>query len=328
MRTLRAVFVLIGFTSVTAQVLLMRELLVLFSGAEISLGFVLASWLLWTAVGSGLLGRAGARSASPRWLTATLLILIAAVLPLTILAARAGKSAIQTVPGEVFGPGAILLSSVAALAPFCVLTGWLFAAGSRLCREEAGVATAEATRRVYLLEAVGWAAGGLLASLVLLRYAGPLQISFVLASPNLFAAVCLLVARRVWRLAAAAMTVVVFCVWLIPSVAPRLEKASLTRLWRPFDLIAVANSLYGNLVLAGRQGSTTLYENGLAVATVPDPQAAEEAVHYALLQHPAPQAVLLIGHYVDAELFSIHMIEGQVRILYIYFQERGNKGRL
>jgi len=40
-----------------AQVVLMRELMVAFYGNEISLGLVLACWLLWTALGSGVFGR-------------------------------------------------------------------------------------------------------------------------------------------------------------------------------------------------------------------------------------------------------------------------------
>ena len=45
-------------------------------------------------------------------------------------------------------------------------------------------------------------------------------------------------------------------------------KASLARLWRPFDVVATANSLYGNLVWWAVKAAVTLYENGLAVATV------------------------------------------------------------
>ena len=89
MLRLRLVLVLIGFTAVTAQIVLMRELLVLFSGAEISLGLMLASWLLWTAAGSGILGRY--TPAIRNALLATLDILIALALPLTILAARVAK---------------------------------------------------------------------------------------------------------------------------------------------------------------------------------------------------------------------------------------------
>ncbi len=302
MRALRLILGLIGFTAVTAQVVLMRELLVLFSGTEISLGLMLASWLLWTAFGSGVAGRLGAKSVTPARLTATLEILMAAVLPVTILGARAGKSALQTAPGQIFGPGAILFASLVVLAPFCVLSGWLFAAGSRLYRSAAGASTAAATGTVYLVEAAGSAAGGILASVFLIRYLDPLQISFLLALLNLLAAAYLLILRVSWRLAVIIFVAVAFAVWLIPVTAPELEWTSLARLWRPFHIVATTNSVYGNLVLAGREGSVTLYENGLAVATVPDPEAAEEAVHYALLQHPAPESLLLIGGGINGSL--------------------------
>ena len=45
-----------------AQVLLLRELLVLFYGNEMSTALALAGWLLWTSLGSGLAARwAGSR---------------------------------------------------------------------------------------------------------------------------------------------------------------------------------------------------------------------------------------------------------------------------
>jgi spermidine synthase len=308
MTRLRPVLALIGFTAVVAQVVLMRELLVLFGGAEISLGLMLASWLAWTAAGSGIVGRRSLpvavpcepRSTEPRATAsgteriltvkrlATLDILIAAVLPLTILAARAAKSALQFAPGELAGPGAMLAASLVALGPFCVLSGWLFSAGSRAYAAETGTQPSAATASVYLLEAAGSAAGGLAASLLLLRFLSPIQIAFVVALCNLTAAWLLLRSRIVLGFALLAL-------FAIPFFAPRLEWASLARLWRPFNLIAARNSIYGNLVLAGREGGATLYENGLAVATVPDPAAAEENVHYALLQHPSPATLLLIG---------------------------------
>jgi hypothetical protein len=62
---LRGVLVLIGFTAVIAQVVLMRELMVVFYGNEMSLGWMLASWLLWTAIGSSDLGRLVTRVRQP-----------------------------------------------------------------------------------------------------------------------------------------------------------------------------------------------------------------------------------------------------------------------
>jgi len=294
MRALRTILALIGFTAVTAQVVLMRELLVLAGGAEISLGLVLGSWLLWTALGSGLLGRIKARE--PRRLVAELEVLIALALPLTILAARAAKSALQTVPGEIPAPGAILLSSLVIIGPFCALSGWLFAAGSRLYGVAAGAYIAKSSGTVYLLEAAGSAAGGVLASLFLIRTLDAIGIAFLLALVNLLAAAWLARGARL------AVPLLVAAGLVLPFAVPRIESASLARLWRGFHLIAVRNSVYGNLVLAGREGSATLYENGLAVATVPDPEAAEQAVHYALLQHPEPKSLLLIGGGINGSL--------------------------
>ena len=46
--------IILGITSITAQVLLMRELSVIFYGNELSLGVMLGVWLFWTAVGSSI----------------------------------------------------------------------------------------------------------------------------------------------------------------------------------------------------------------------------------------------------------------------------------
>jgi hypothetical protein len=73
---LRAVLVLIGFTATVAQIVLLRELMVVSYGNEISLGVMLASWLLWTALGSSVLGRLSARASDPKKLMATLQVLL------------------------------------------------------------------------------------------------------------------------------------------------------------------------------------------------------------------------------------------------------------
>ena len=48
-----AALALTGFSAVVGQIVLMRELIQVFNGNEISLGILLGTWLLWTAVGSG-----------------------------------------------------------------------------------------------------------------------------------------------------------------------------------------------------------------------------------------------------------------------------------
>ena len=195
----RPVLVLIGFTAAIAQIVLMRELMVVFYGNEISLGLMLGSWLFWTAAGSGIAGRF---AREPRRLMAGLEALVAVALPATILAVRASKAVLETVPGESLGPGPMLLGSLLTLSVFCVLSGALFAAGSRLYADQAATSMGEATGSVYLLEALGSAAGGVLAGLVLVRTVAPLEIALGLGLLNLLAAAGLVIRARIARIAA------------------------------------------------------------------------------------------------------------------------------
>ena len=291
----RPVLALIGFTAAIAQIVLMRELMVVFCGNEISLGLMLGSWLFWTAVGSGIAGRF---AREPRRLMAGLEALVALTLPATILAVRASRAALATVPGESLGPGPMLLGSLATLSLFCVLSGALFAAGSRLYGDD----VATSTGSVYLLEALGSAAGGILAGLVLVRYVAPLEIALGLGLLNLLAAASLVMRSRLARGAAMGALAGIAVLLALPFGIPRLEAVSLERFWRGFHLVADRNSVYGNLAVVRTDGVSSLYENGLDLFNVPDPAAAEEAVHYALLEHPWPRSLLLIGGGVNGSL--------------------------
>jgi spermidine synthase len=282
----RAALILIGFTAAIAQIVLLRELMVVFYGNESSLGLMLASWLFWTAAGSSLAGHFAARARQPRRLMAGIQVLIAAALPWTILAVRAAKGILQTVPGEVLGPGPMLLTSFSALGPLCILLGALFPAGSRV----SGAAAA-----VYLWEAVGWSGGGAVAGLVLVRYLNSLEIAGLLAMLNLMAACGLVIAGRPLRLAAMGGLVAVAALPGVSGWLRGIEAVSQQRSWRGLPLIATRNSVYGSLAVVGTEGSRSVYENGVVLFTVPDPAAAEEAVHYALLEHPSPRSLLLIG---------------------------------
>ena len=295
----RPVLVLIGFTAAIAQIVLMRELMVVFYGNEISLGLMLGSWLFWTAAGSGIAGRF---AREPRRLMAGLEALVAVALPATILAVRASKAVLETVPGESLGPGPMLLGSLLTLSVFCVLSGALFAAGSRLYADQAATSMGEATGSVYLLEALGSAAGGVLAGLVLVRTVAPLEIALGLGLLNLLAAAGLVIRARIARIAAMGALAGVAVLLALPFGLPRLETVSLERFWRGFHLVANRNSVYGNLAVVRREGASSLYENGLNLFNVPDPAAAEEAVHYALLEHPSPRSLLLIGGGVNGSL--------------------------
>jgi len=291
----RAVLILIGFTAAIAQIVLLRELMVVFYGNETSLGLMLASWFFWTAAGSTLAGHFAAHARQPRRLMTAIQVLIALILPCTILAVRAAKGLLQTVPGEVLGPGAMLLTSFSVLGPLCILSGALFTAGSKVYQTAATTSAGEATGSVYLWEAVGSSGGGVVAGLMLIRYLSSLDIAWLLAVLNLMAACGLAITSRPLRRAVIGGLVGIAAVLAFSGWPQRLEAISQAHFWRGLHLVATRNSVYGSLAVVGTEGSRSVYENGVVLFNVPDPPAAEEAVHYALLEHPSPRSLLLIG---------------------------------
>jgi spermidine synthase len=312
---LSSLLLLTGLTAVVAQIVLMRELIVLFRGNEISLGLVLAAWLLWTAVGSRDLGRLAARARSPRRVTALLFVLVAAAFPATIYDVRISGQLFAAAPGELLGPGTVLLVCIVMLCAFCALSGCLFAAASRLYSAETLAGAAESTGRLYLIEAAGSAVGGILATILLLRHFSSFEIAFLVAVLNLTVAAALLFPDT--KAHAAAVAALALALVLSVPLVKRVDRASLERLWSGFRILSSQDSIYGNLTVVGHGGSRTVYENGVAVASLPDREAAEEAVHYALLEHREPRTMLLIGGGINGSIGQALRHPALARVEYV-----------
>ena len=301
----RVALALTGFSAVVGQIVLMRELIVVFNGNEISLGIMLATWLFWTAAGSSLSSlssvvRLGAISA--RRAAAALECVLALSLPATIWALRASKSYFQTVPGELVGPVPMLLASLVCLSVFCLVSGALFVAAARMFETDCGVSARVAASSAYLLEAAGSGLGGIVASLVLLRFFEAFQIAALVALLNLCMAAVLALRMNRKQVVALLGAAAVLAIPLLLVVAPGLDRSAQARLWQGFSLVGSRDTIYGNLAVTETGPIRSLYENGAILANAPDPSAAEEAVHYALLEHPSPRRVLLIGGGVNGAL--------------------------
>ncbi len=299
---IRAALTLIGFSAVIAQIVLMRELIVVFNGNEISLGIMLATWLFWTAAGSSLCSRFALGGSHARRAVAALECLLGVSLMPTIWALRAARSFFQTVPGELVGPVPMLLTSLACLSLFCVVAGSLFVVATRMYEQECGVSARVATSSAYLLEAAGSAFGGILASIVLLRFLESFQIATVVVLLNLYMAAVLLFRMSRKQFAAVTMAAAILAVPLLIYVGPGLDRSAQARLWRGFQLVGSRDSIYGNLAVIETGNIRSIYDNGVILASAPDENAAEEAAHYALLEHPAPRHILMIGGGVNGSI--------------------------
>jgi spermidine synthase len=75
----------------------------------------------------------------------------------------------------------------------------------------------------------------------------------------------------------------------------KLDSFSLNTIWRGLPLIHSEDTKYGNIAVVKKNEQITFYENGLMLFSYPDEYSSEEAVHFALLEHPNPKRLLLIG---------------------------------
>ncbi len=294
---LRTAFALAGTTSLTVQVLLLRELMVAWRGNELSFGLALAVWLTFTGAGSALVGPLAGRIGSPRLAFARGLLALSVLAPVALVVARLARDTVGVGAGELAGPGTLFLASIIALAPFTLVAGFLFAVGvAALSRERAP----SAIGTVYILEAAGAAVGGILVSFVLLPHWDPVRIASFMAFLTAAAAFAIahppsaVPGTSPARVRAAAVAVALGSIVLL-ALSPAVDDATVGIAWKDLGFRSQTNSVYGRIVATQAGTQKSIYESGVLVASAPDRLAAEEAVHLPLLSHPGPSRVLLLG---------------------------------
>ena len=288
----------IGFTSVVGQVLLMREFIASFYGNELLLGLILTAWLSWVAIGSAL----GSRCRLGERFAIGGLGAAAVILPLQLTLIRATRLLLHTVPGALVDIVPTVLCILLIPAPLCTLLGLLF---SVLVRAIPGPSPGT---RAYLWESTGAIVGGILLSII--PFFDPLQVA-------LFVSVIDLAASSIQLLPYNRSPLVLILLLIMMLVAFLMGQClhDTTIHWQQDDLVFVEDSPYGRLSVVSRAGQTAFFENNLLVF---DSQStsAELTVHIALLSHPAPQSVLLVGGGVDGSLREIltHPVEEVVYV--------------
>lgn len=284
-----------GCAATATQVIVLRECLALFYGSELTVGLVFFFWLFWTGVGSVVGGRLGpslfpAPPARFRFVL-VLVVIYGLLLPLTVLWVRASRSLFGVGPGELATFQCTVTVIAAVTAPVCGFFGVFF--GSAWSVYAALTASLQGTFRLYALEALGSAFGGIW-----------LYFFLVPRRPLLYGAACLgaaLAAFGVWALAAQGASIrrarhgiVAFMTVCMVLATGFLEEASRRWQWGP-EVVAVVDTPYRNTAVLRHESQWTLMADGLWLFSYPDPQSAEDDVHLAMLQHPQPQRILVLG---------------------------------
>jgi spermidine synthase len=279
-----------GAGSLVSQVLILREILVLAQGQELKLALGLWCWLLWTGLGSLLGGRVASRYPPATIQLGTLLCLMAWLLPGTILVTKALPLLTPIPWGQSLPPAAALFLFLTLLAPFGLVSGCFF---PWACRVLAASAPQAAVGRVYYLEALGAALGVCLLQLLLLGRYSTLVLSLGCGFCLTLAARLLAPPRsRVSRLAAdLGLLLLAGAIFL----NPQLERLSRSWQWPGRQVLASVDSPYARLTATREGEQVSFFANHLWLFTHPDPMSAEYQTQFALLEHPRPRRVLLLG---------------------------------
>ena len=303
MKTHFSVAILVkGFSALVAQILLLRELLIVFSGNELSIGIILANWLILGAFGSYVLGKRAERSKYRLEAFAVITILFSLSLPASIYLTRILKGVMGISVGENVGFLPMLFSSLAVLSAVCILQGALFTYGCRIHSQFSSPGAAS-IGRVYVYETVGTIVGGIACTYLLIPYFTSFQVGTGLAFLNFV--VCLVLLAPFWRtglfqkaVLAVLSVLVMFSGYLLFSgQVDKLHEHSINSQWKKQNIVHYQNSQYGNICVLENEGQYVFFLDGIPnlITPIPDIPALEEFVHLPLLAHPQPAELLILS---------------------------------
>lgn len=295
---------MMGLSGLTAQIILLREFLVSFLGNELTLGVILANWLILVGIGSFFIGKSVEKTDKKLEIFVGFQLIFSVAFPFAIFLCRGFKNILLATPGEALGFAPIWYSSFIILLPVSLPYGALFTYGCKLYAQYSRE-KASSVGKVYLFETVGSMIGGLLLTFLLIQYFNSFTISFLISWLNSFIPTFLL-----WRkprpfkealqkplMMLSILLALLFTYLLLSQTSNTIHQLSIQSQWKNLKVIHNENSIYGNIAVTKRGEQYTFYNDGIPSITTPVPDIAtlEDFVHFPMLFHEKPQSVLILN---------------------------------
>ena len=308
-RRIRIAVLVMGFSGLVAEVLLLRELMIVFAGIELSIGIILANWLILEAAGCLTLGRIADKTRFRLETYTIIAVLFSAAFIAAIFFTRILKGLLGVSIGENVELLPMFYSSFLILLPVCILHGALFTIGCRIYAMYSDNDSSSAAK-VYVYETAGTVLGGVISTFLLIPFLHTFQIAAGIALINILACLYLLWPRaaalmrpaeingtfRKFLKGALAVLLVVTGYALAGGPADALHSRSVDMQWERHNVVHYENSRYSNISVVERDEQYLFFLDGIRelITPVPDIQFVEEFVHMPLLAHPDPQEILIL----------------------------------
>lgn len=292
MQEISIIILISGFVSILSQTILLRELLVIFGGNELTIGVVISHWLLGTALGSYLVSKSGFNGIkAAKTGLAISFIGMASSLAISIILSSEARNLLSILPGEAIPLSKTLLSSFALILPASIFIGGQFSFGV-MAAEAANIDFSAG--RVYILEAFGFVIGGIFFTFIIIPY---VPMATCVALVFLLCAVVFITLsearpRRTLLLAALLASVI-----LSSPVPARLNKFINDRLYRGYEALEVTNSNYGQTAVLKKDEQRYVFYDNVPVQSFPysPTQENEEFAALPFLFGNNPKKLLVMG---------------------------------
>jgi spermidine synthase len=288
---------LLGSTSIIAQVILLREFLTVFSGNELVFGLVLANWMILTGLGA-YVGQFPLRIKKTYPVIVTSLLLLSVLPFATAFMINFLKNLVFPI-GSMINVFQIFYSSLLLLIPFCLVSGFLFTFISK-CYSE--VKKQNETGSVYGFESVGSIVGGLLSGLLFIFVFSSIESLLVLAIINVLVLFLISLKKSTGKLAWAPLLVVIPA-FILLFFHPENRIRSLV--YPNQEVVVSKDSPHGNMVITRREELWSVYSNNVLLFDSENFMLNEEAVHFAMLQHPDPKKILLVSGGLSGQIAEL-----------------------
>ncbi|MBU1869529.1 MAG: hypothetical protein KJ818_03565 [Candidatus Omnitrophica bacterium] len=299
MNTILALTILvIGSSGIAAQIILLRELLVSFYGNELTVGVILANWILIEAIGVYWMGRILSRAKNPVNLFFILQFIFSLTLPASVYFARTFKTFSGIPFGEGIGISAIFIYSFLIILPVGLSHGALFSTACGLFNFISGERF-RSIGKAYALEMIGTVLGGLILTYLFIPHFNSFQSVLIICLVNIIIPIFYFQYSASRKLKYFWLFSSIFIVMIFSfRIDGYLQRSSINRQWKPRKVIDYRNSPYGNIAVTKEEEQYTFFYNGLPIITTPYPDKLfiEEFGNLALLSNDDPKDVLTISH--------------------------------
>jgi spermidine synthase len=274
-----------GISSISVQLITVREFLSQFSGNEITISLVLFCWLMVSGLGS-LASRFFTKKSATLY---SILALIIGIFPLIqIIAIRLFRDIIF-IHGESPGFYPLFFFILALSAPYTFLIGFILPYSLAVLKTKGGKFTAG---ELYITDNIGDITGGILFSFILVYFFSPFKIIALTSCLLILISLALIIyLKRYLLFFVAFLSATLFFAFAFEK---RFELSTLSNQYG-LNIVSYQESPYGRIVLTKEEGEYTFWESGTPIFSTFNITAAEEKVHYPLSQLDKIEDVLLVS---------------------------------